>query len=103
MDVRGRRDGQIDGPPTRLPATSRDGRREPPPFACHCGVDGQRLEGGLDDAEPLGASSPLVRVDRHEYAEVQLRQRRDADPALDVARAPRADENRGIEEDPHLA
>ncbi len=56
MDVRGRRDREIDCTPAGLAAAADDRCREPSPFARDRGIDRERVERGLDDAESLRAA-----------------------------------------------
>lgn len=102
VDVRRRRDDEIDGTTARLAATPNQSRREPTPFARDAGVNGERIEGRLDDPEPQRSPCSLVVRRSDQHAEVQLRKRRSADRALQFTRALGADQNRRIEEDTHL-
>jgi hypothetical protein len=59
----GRRgDGEIHRAPAGLAAALHDRSREPAPFASDGGADRERIEGGFDDAELLGAARPPPRV-----------------------------------------
>lgn len=102
MHVRGCCDHEVESSSARLPAAADEGCREPPPFACDCSIDRKRVEGRLNDAEPLGPACSLVFRAGDEDAEVQLGERGGADRAFELTRTLRADEDRGIEEDAHL-
>src|SRR5712691_11728862 len=75
VDVRRRRDDEINGTTARLAATPDQGRREPTPFARDGSVNRERLEGRLDDPEPLRSSCSLVIRRSDQHAEVQLSKR----------------------------
>ncbi len=102
MDVGRRRDDEVNGTTARLAATPDQGRREPTPFPRNGSVNRERIEGRLDDPEPLRPARPLIIGRRDQHAEVQLRKRRSADRALEFTGAFGADQNRRIEEDTHL-
>ena len=102
MDVCCCGDGEIDGSSARFPAAADDRRCQPPPLARDGGVDGEWVEGGLDDAEPLGSPGALILLDGHKEAEVQLGERGGAYGALQLARAFSGNQDRGVEKYPHL-
>jgi hypothetical protein len=102
VDVCGRGDHQIERAPPWFPPTTDDSCGEPTPFASDGRIDREGIEGGLDDAEPLRPSRSLVLRVGNKDAEVQLGERCNADPTFEVTWALRPDENRRIEEGPHL-
>jgi hypothetical protein len=102
VDGGGRGDYQVECAPPWLSPTTDDRCGEPSPFASDGRIDGEGIEGGLDDAEPLRPSSSLVLRVGNKDAEVQLGERCNADPAFEVTWAFRPDENRRIQEGSHL-
>src|SRR5207253_919147 len=85
VDVGGRGDGQVDCSPARPAATGLDGGGEPSPFAGDRRVDRQRLECGLDHAEPECSARALVLVAGDQDTEVQLGEAGGADRTLELA------------------
>lgn len=85
MHVRGGGDDEIERSSARLTAATDDGCREPTPFSRDGGFEGERVEGGLDDAEPLRAASSLVLPTGDQDTEVQLGEGRGADRAFEFA------------------
>ena len=69
----------------RLPAGLRHGSGEPAVLACHGVIDGQRVEGLLDQAQPPQPLRARVTGARDEHAEVQLGQGDGADGDLGLA------------------
>lgn len=102
VHVRRRGDDEIDGTAARLAAASNEGCCKSTPFTRDGGVDGERIEGGLDDPEPLRPARPLIVGAGDQHAEVQLRERRSADSALQLAWAFGRDQDRRVKEDTHL-
>ncbi len=94
-------DNEVDGSAAWLPAAADDGGCEPTPFACDSGVNRQRVEGGLDDAETLRPASAFVVGVCDEDTEMQLSERRGADGTLQVAGALGAYQDGSVEEDAH--
>jgi len=72
------------------------------PLAGDRGVEGQRLEGGLDDAQSHCAASALVLVACDQDAEVKLGETRGTDGPLESSGVFGADQHRGVEHCAHL-
>lgn len=102
MDVRSRSDHEIESSAPRLSTATDDSCCESSPLACDRRVDGERVERGLDDAEPLRPSSSLVLRAGNENAEVQLGEGGCADRSFELTGALCTDENGGIEEHSQL-
>ena len=102
MDVRRRGDREVDSSSARFPPAAHERCREPRPFARDGGVDRERVERGLDDAEPLRPSSSLVVRAGDEDAKVEFGEGRGADGAFQLAGAFCRDQDRGVEKDAHL-
>src|SRR5205085_12134880 len=88
--------------PTWLKPTLNTEACEPSPGARDLCVHRHRVELGLDEAEPAKASCPLGGVAGEQEAEVELRQRDDADRRL-VRQQVRivTDQDGGVEDRPH--
>jgi hypothetical protein len=74
---------------------------ESAPFPCDGGVDRERLERGLDDAEPQRTAGAFVVVGGDQDAEVKLGEAGGADGALELAGVVGADQHRGVEQRSH--
>jgi len=72
VDVGRGGDRKVDGSAAWLSAAGGDSGGEATPFACHAGIDGKRVECGLDHAESLRPQRSLVRVRRNEYPKVEF-------------------------------
>lgn len=72
MDVRSRGDHEVECPPPRLSPAADDGCCQRSPFARDRRIDGQGIEGCLDDTEPLGPPGSLVFRVGGEDTEVQF-------------------------------
>src|ERR1044072_400811 len=99
VDACRRRDHKIHCALAWAPAALGDRGRKAAPFAGDRRIDRQRIEGRLDDPEALRAACSLVCLARGEDAEMQLRERRDADRALELAWICGTDQHGRVEED----
>lgn len=80
-------DHEIDGTAARFTAASDQGCCKPTPFARDSRVDRKRIEGGLDDPEPLCPAPPLIVGAGDQHAEMQLGERCGTDRALQLTGA----------------
>lgn len=87
VHVRGSCNHEVESSSPWLSAAAYHGCGEPSPLACDRRVDGKRIEGCLDDSEPLRATGALVPLGGNENAEVELGERGCADRTLEVAGA----------------
>lgn len=96
-----RGDYEINGASAWLRPAGSDRGCQASPLAGDCGIEGQRMEGCLDDAETLCATGALVIVLGDEDTEVQLRQRCGADRAFEVVWSILRDQHGRVEDRSH--
>lgn len=101
MGVGCRGDHEIHGAAARLGATGSDCCRQSSPLARDGGIERERMERCLNDAQALRSPGALVRVLCDEDAEMQLGQRRRADRALEIVRPVLGDQHGRVEQDLH--
>jgi hypothetical protein len=95
------RNHEIHGASARLCPARSDGGRQASPLAGDGGVERERLESRLNDAETLRSSCTLVLVSCDKDAEMQLGQRCRADRAFEVVRSVLGDQHGRIEQRLH--
>lgn len=101
MHARGRGDNEVKRSAARFSAAADEGCGETTPLARDSGIDRQRIEGCFDNTEALRAASSLVLRVRDKDSEVQLRERRRADGAFEIAWRLGSDQDRSVKDDPH--
>lgn len=75
VHVRGGCNHEVESSSSWPSAATDHGCGEPSPLACDRRVNGQWIEGCLDDSKPLRASGPLVLLCSNQHAEVKFGQR----------------------------
>ncbi|HVC88805.1 MAG TPA: hypothetical protein VNC40_15455 [Gaiellaceae bacterium] len=95
-------DDKIDRSAARFAAPADQGCREPAPFARDRRIDRERIEGRLDDSEPLRPARSFVVRTGDQHPEMQLGERRGADRSLQLPGTFGPDQDGGVEKDTHL-
>lgn len=101
MDVRGRRDDEVESTTAGFASACDQRRRQPAPLTRDGRIHGERVEGRFDDPEPLRSTRPLVVRRGDQHPEMQLREGCSADRPLEVARAVRTDQDGRVEDGSH--